>query len=167
MHELLNRVVPLEDLLGREAAALAERLADAPGWRERFAIVDAVLTRRLAGAAPVSRGVEWAWARLEATAGAAPVGELGAELGWSRKRLVASFRDEVGLTPKTAARVLRFQSLVARLRGGGVRASWAELALACGYADQSHLVRDVRRFAGVTPTALLARVAPEPVASPA
>ena len=169
MHELVNRAVPLEDVLGREARALVERLADAPGWAERFAILDAALTRRIADAPPAPPDVEWAWERLVATAGAASVGSLGSELGWSRKRLVARFRDEIGLTPKTCARVLRFHSLVARLRagGGGAAASWAELAAAAGYFDQSHLVRDVRRFAGVTPTELLARIAPRRAAIPA
>jgi AraC-like DNA-binding protein len=167
MHELVNRAVPLEDVLGREARALVGRLADAPGWAERFAILDAALTRRIADAPPVSPGVEWAWERLVATAGAVSVGSLGSELGWSRKRLVARFRDEIGLTPKTCARVLRFHSLVVRLRADGAAASWAELAAAAGYFDQSHLVRDVRRFAGVTPTELVARVAPHRAGLPA
>jgi AraC-like DNA-binding protein len=83
---------------------------------------------------------------------------LPAELGWSRKQLAARFRDEVGLTPKTAARVLRFQALLAGLRSGGTR-EWVDLALECGYFDQSHLVRDVRRFTGLTPTELVGQVA--------
>ena len=160
MHEIVNRVVPLEDLLGREARRLAERLADAPGWPARFGIIDAMLARRAGEAPAVSSGVAWAWGRLQATAGAVPVGELGSELGWSRKRLVARFREEIGLTPKTAARVLRFHALLAGLRMAGAAESWAALAAAAGYSDQSHLVRDVRRFAGVTPTELLARAGP-------
>jgi AraC-like DNA-binding protein len=158
MHELTNRIVALEDLLGRDARLLTERLADAPAWPERFAIIDEALTRRLAAARPVSPGVEWAWCRLAATAGAVPVGTLGRELGWSRKRLVASFREEIGLTPKTCARVLRFEALLDRLHASLGPVSWAELALECGYYDQPHLVRDVRRLAGVTPTALLGEI---------
>jgi AraC-like DNA-binding protein len=155
MHELVNRVVPLDDLLGSEAVALRERLGEARGWRERFEIIDAFLARRLEDAPKLSPGVEWAWGELEARAGAVPIGALGAELGWSRKRLAARFRDEIGLTPKTAARVLRFRALMSGLRAGGAR-GWADLALACGYFDQAHLVRDVRRFTGVAPTELVA-----------
>jgi AraC-like DNA-binding protein len=51
--------------------------------------------------------------------------------------------------------VLRFQALLRRLRAEGAR-PWADLALACGYFDQSHLVRDVRRFSGMAPTELVA-----------
>lgn len=167
MHELTNRVVPLDDLLGRDARVLTARLAEARGWQERFALVDAALVRRLEHAEAVSPGIEWAWRRLETTAGAVPIGTLGAKLGWSRKRLVARFREDIGLTPKTAARVLRFEALVKRLRAGQHRASWAELAAELGYFDQAHLVREVRRFAGVAPTELLAATVPDRTAQPA
>lgn len=87
--------------------------------------------------------------------GAVSIGSLAAALGWSRKRLIARFRDEIGLTPKTAARVLRFRAFHSRLRTGPAPQSWVDLALGSGYADQSHLIRDVRRMTGMTPTELL------------
>ena len=167
MRELTNRVVRLDELLGPEAGLLAERLACARGWPERFAIMDEALVRRLERAPAVSREIEWAWDQLEASAGATSIGTIGAELGWSRKRLIAAFREEIGLPPKTTARVLRFGALVNRLRTARTRVSWAMLAAECGYFDQSHLVRDVREFTGATPTELAARLAPPPVTLPA
>ncbi|MDQ6748744.1 MAG: helix-turn-helix transcriptional regulator [Candidatus Dormibacteraeota bacterium] len=154
MQEITNRVAPLDQLLGRSAAVLRERLYEGRSWAERFVILNEFLAGPLLGGAAVSPEVDWAWGRLAASGGAVLITRLGAELGWSRKRLVARFREEVGLTPKAAARVLRFEALVARLRSGR-RAAWAELALECGYFDQSHLAREVRRLAGVTPGALL------------
>lgn len=155
MHELAHRTVGLEDLLGREAGALEERLAGAPGWAERFALLDDVLARRLARAAPPAPAVEHAWRRLVRTHGGAAIGELAQEVGWSRRHLAARFRDEVGLPPKVYARVLRFTWARTLLgRPGGP--SLCEVALACGYCDQAHLNRDFRAFAGCTPTELVA-----------
>jgi methylphosphotriester-DNA--protein-cysteine methyltransferase len=84
-------------------------------------------------------------------------------LGWSRKHLAAKFRHEIGLTPKTIARMARFNRVLirARRRDPG---SWAALAAECCYADQAHLVRDFKDFTGESPTAWQARLAGRPVA---
>ena len=77
MEELTRRVVAVEELLGRE---LVERLRDAPGWRERFALLDAALLRRVdAGPAPAPE-VAWSYARLAAADGRVAAGALADEV---------------------------------------------------------------------------------------
>jgi AraC-like DNA-binding protein len=148
---IAHRVVALDELLGRSGDELAERLAMASGWDERFRLLDAAIARRLAAGTPPPREVSWAWERLAASGGATRVDALARETGWSRRHLAERFRSEIGLSPKVAARVLRFQRVTARLRAGRPD-RLAELALDCGYYDQAHLNRDFRAFAGCTPT---------------
>jgi methylphosphotriester-DNA--protein-cysteine methyltransferase len=74
-------------------------------------------------------------------------------VGWSHKHLTATFREQVGLRPKTAARLIRFHRVRQRVSAGCVR--WDQLAAECGCADQSHLVRDFRELSGMTPTVYL------------
>ena len=83
MSELANRSVALEDVLGPAAGELVERVADAPGWAARFALVERALAARLADAAPVDPGVAWSFERLARSGGAAAIGGLARELGWS------------------------------------------------------------------------------------
>jgi AraC-like DNA-binding protein len=90
---------------------------------------------------------------LELSDGAVPIGELAAELGWSRRHLAVRFREELGMAPKALARLLRFERAVKRLRAGD---ELADLALDAGYYDQAHFNRDFRAFAGTTPTQYLA-----------
>jgi AraC-like DNA-binding protein len=150
MQELANRTVALEDVLPR-AEELTARLRDTASWAERFDLVEAFLARRLAESAPPSPGVEWSWQRLRLSGGRASIGSLASELGWSHRRLIARFREAIGLAPKTAARVLRFDRAVHALRTSP--SGLAEIALECGYFDQAHLNRDFRELAGTTPTA--------------
>jgi AraC-like DNA-binding protein len=159
MQELTNGLVSLDDVLP-EAGELVERLAGAPGWEERFALVDAALRARLGQSRRPAREVAWAWRTLEASAGRVPIGALASELGWSHRRLIARFREQVGLAPKTFARVLRFDHVVRRLQGVD-EVRWSEVAFDCGYYDQAHLNRDFREFAGTTPTEFLARRLPD------
>ena len=148
LHELAHRTVPLEEVV--DAPFLVERLAEAPGWDDRFALLDDVLAPRIADARP-SGEIAWAWRRLRETHGNLAIGELAAELGWSRKRIVARFRDEIGLPPKAVARLLRFE----RARGLAGTMPWGELAYECGFADQSHLIAEFRRVTGRTPETFL------------
>ena len=147
LHELAGRTVPLEEILD---PLLVERVADTPEWDARFALLDDTLGPRLADARP-SREVAWAWRRLCETHGRVASGELAAELGWSRKRIVARFRDEIGLPPKAVARLLRFE----RARELAGTMPWGELAFECGFADQPHLIAEFRRVTHRTPETFL------------
>jgi len=89
-------------------------------------------------------------------AGGVPIAELARASGYSHRRFGALFRQQVGLGPKTFARVLRWQTVLARaqtLARAGQPLSWSALALDAGYSDQAHLGREFRALAGVTPEA--------------
>jgi AraC-like DNA-binding protein len=155
MSELADRVVDLEDLLGAEGTLLNERLAEAREWNERFQILDAYVHARLAGAGLPPPSVEWAWQRLLGRHGLVEIGALAAELRASRRHLIAQFRDQIGLPPKTIARILRFNRAVALL-GDDDGSRLADIAYECGYYDQAHFNRDFRQFAGTAPQQYLA-----------
>jgi len=148
MDELTNRVVAIEDVLGPGAPRLVERLQEAPGWAERFSLLDAALLRRLVAGPEPAPEVAWSLRRLAAADGRVAAGALAAEVGWSRRHLAASWRRDVGLGPKAVARILRFQRALRLVRAGH---ALADAAYECGYADQPHLNRDFRALAGATP----------------
>jgi AraC-like DNA-binding protein len=148
MDELTNRVVTLEDVLGPRAPLLAERLQEARGWAERFALVDSFLLRRLESGPEPAPEVAWTLRRLAAADGRLPIGALADEVGWSRRHLAARWRRDVGLGPKAVARILRFERALRLAQAGH---TLADVAYACGYADQPHLNRDFRALAGATP----------------
>jgi AraC-like DNA-binding protein len=158
MHELANRTVALDDVLGAGARELVARIAETQGWPARFALVEDAIAARLAGAPPLRREVGWALGRIAAGARPARVGDVARELGWSHRRLIARFRDEVGLPPKRVARIARFERVQAALAADPA-ADLAGVAARCGYADQAHLSREVGELAGMTPSRLRARAA--------
>ena len=156
MHELMNRIVPFDALAGKDAPALEERLRNTLDWDDRFDILDLVLTARMSRSARPPCEVQWAWDQLTRTSNAPNVSSIADALCWSRRRLTASFREHVGMTPKALARVVRFDRAVRRVRSGQLT-RWSSLAYECGYADQSHLTREFREFAGLSPTEFLSR----------
>lgn len=149
--ELGGMVASLKDLWGRDAARICEQLRTARSWDDRFAIAEAALGRRHEAGRAADPEVAFAWRQLAGSQGGIRVERLAADAGWSRKRLWSRFRSQVGLTPKRAAQLIRFDHAVHRLAVGH---SAALVAAEAGYADQSHLHREVMALAGVTPAAV-------------
>jgi AraC-like DNA-binding protein len=160
LRELRNRAVELDDVFGRDARRLVAELYDAASWDARFAILDRELAARIRRARLPSAAVLCAWSRLTSSHGQVSISAIVTEVGCSQKHLIAQFREEIGLSPKTLARVLRFGRAVQIIKeGGGGRL--AEIAQDCGYYDQAHFSRDFRAFAGVTPSELIASQIPD------
>jgi AraC-like DNA-binding protein len=153
--DLDGAIAALDDLWGRQASRIRQQLSDASSWEERFALTDALLGRRSQAGRPADPEVAWAWNRILVGRGQVRIDMLAAELGWSRKRLWSRFHSQIGLPPKRAAKLVRFDHAAHRLAAGE---DAARVAADGGYADQSHLHRDVVAFTGTTP----ATVASEP-----
>ncbi|MER8041801.1 helix-turn-helix domain-containing protein [Streptomyces sp. NPDC094032] len=151
--DLDGAIVPLDALWGREAPRIRERLADTTSWQQRFALTDALLARRYAAQRPVDKEIAWAWHRIATTHGRTRVDALATETGWTRKRLWSRFHVQLGLPPKQAIKLIRFDHAAHRLLAG---VPAARVAAESGYADQSHLHRDVMTYTGRTPATVSA-----------
>ena len=159
------------DVLGPVAGQVQQRLQDCASWPQRFEVLNELLLDRARasaddlgagpGAAPgISREVSYAWQALLRSGGRISIAQLAADTGWSDRHLRGKFRLEIGLTPKAAARVIRFDQarrrLVGRVRAGRAP-DLAGLAADGGYYDQAHLDREFATLAGSAPTAWLAQ----------
>jgi AraC-like DNA-binding protein len=151
-----NRIVSLEDVWGAPVRMLRDRLREIQGTHQRIRCLEEFLLQRLAERAsrrslPRPGIVEFALSRFESAPGVATVREVARSTGWSERHFSQVFREEVGLSPKVWCRIQRFQRTVQRLHAG-VDIPWAELALDCGYYDQSHFANEFRAFSGIDAT---------------
>jgi AraC-like DNA-binding protein len=159
--ELASMLVNLDEILGRPARLLTDQLRESPTWAQRFDIVERLLLEHWADApAPATRAeLGWAWRRLRETAGGIGVQDLAGEVGWSRRYLTERFTAEYGLAPKVAARVMRFEQAVGRLKRDP-KTRLADLSAELGYADQAHLTREWNAIAGCSPRQWMAEELP-------
>lgn len=152
--ELANLDVTASDVLGPFVDALRDRVRSAATWSERFRIVDDMLAARLASPVLPAPEVVHAWRLLQRSGGTVATADVAREVGWSGRYLSRHFNVEIGLSPKAAARVARFDLARRRLQDGVT--SLAALAAGCGYYDQAHLTREFSGFAGCPPARWLA-----------
>jgi methylphosphotriester-DNA--protein-cysteine methyltransferase len=161
--ELHNERAPLEALWGARAGALRTRLLEARTVEERFRVMEEALLAA-ARLRPGRRAKkEWterhpavvhALREFQGEPHARTIAEVTRQTGLSPRRFIELFSEEVGLTPKLFCRVRRFQRVLNHV-ARHERIHWVDLALACGYFDQAHFIRDFRAFSGINPTAYL------------
>lgn len=150
VRDLADRVIALPDLWGRSAGELEDELRARADFADAAPVIDRVLLARRHAGRPGSVPVSVAVARTLARRGGVSVEALARDAGWTRRHLERRFHEEVGMSPKSLARVARLNAAF-RLRDAAPDSGWAAIALEAGFADQSHLIRDYAALAGATP----------------
>jgi AraC-like DNA-binding protein len=152
--ELLDIQVPLQEVLGPEAAETNDRLAAAGGHDAEHLLLEGLVASAIAGRSPdplvlaATRRLGFPGARVD---------ELAEALGISERQLRRRFHQSVGYGPKTLDRILRFRRLVSRAREvSDGELDLARVAADLGYADQAHMTRDCVRLTGMPPARLAA-----------
>lgn len=153
MHEISGRVVDFGDVFGRVGSEIVDSLREIASWPARFERLDQFLASRTRSGPRPAPAISHAWRRIVATNGQLRIDALADEIGWSPRYLIAGFREQVGLPPKTVARLVRFSHVLRLQRQSKLR--WAHAAARSGYFDQAHLHRDFRLFTGRPPAAFL------------
>lgn len=154
--ELENRVVALEAVWGGEGRQLAEEMSAMRSQTARIHRLESALARRMEARRQQNRWLDVpgmaAW--ILERRGLLPVERLAQSAGLSRQHFTRVFRSSVGVTPKVYCRLARLRPALAYV-ARGQKIDWAQVAAECGYADQSHMIAEFRRFTGMTPEALL------------
>ncbi|MBD3886080.1 AraC family transcriptional regulator [Phormidium tenue FACHB-886] len=152
--ELHNHITSLEDLWKGHAAELRDRLLEAPTLAIRFLVLEQFLLTIMQ---PPKQHAAVDFALREFNRSPTPtIGAVMEQIGFSTRHFNQLFRDRVGLTPKLYCRVQRLQQVLSLL-AGQTKIDWMDIAFACGYFDQAHLIHDFRTFADCTPTVYLAQ----------
>jgi AraC-like DNA-binding protein len=151
MARIAHDVIELDDVLGSAVIGVHERLGEARGAGEQFAILCDFARERLARSRVRLRAdARIAVDLLARSDGADRIENICHSLEVSRKHLRTLFDSHVGLSPKTYARMFRFRRVVELVQSGR-RLDWTRVALSCGYYDQAHFNLEFREFSGMSP----------------
>jgi AraC-like DNA-binding protein len=150
LYDLTNRVVPLDQLWPASIIQPIYELTILP-CRQRLERLEQILLRQMGLIENVPRYLFRAVDTLQHFGGQILISTVARTFDISTSQLERSFQRYVGVTPKSLARVMRFQMTVWHIRQHPPR-SWADFALDRGYADQAHFIRDFTSFVDFTPT---------------
>ncbi|QDZ40434.1 AraC family transcriptional regulator [Euhalothece natronophila Z-M001] len=142
--------INLEEIWHTDLCYLTQRLEKSASWQERFDYIDEYLLKKLQTSQRKMRPeIEWAWNQLEAQHGNISIQKLVEQVGWSHRYFNQCFRKYIGITPKLAARRIRFVHAHQLLTEN--YCDLVTVATTCNYSDQSHLTREFHQFSGFSP----------------
>lgn len=148
--QFAGEILSMEDVLGRWAAEARERAGQFPETARRLACLWAAL-RQILRTPPDPLAAE-SIRRIEELRGRGRIEAWYAGLDVRPRQWERRFLQSTGLTAKEFARIIRFQNLIALHEAGQWR-RWADLAMECGFYDQSHMANEFRTFSGSSPEA--------------
>jgi AraC-like DNA-binding protein len=151
--QVVERSVDLSSLWPvQQLEALGDGLAGAPDDAARMRLLEAAVTERIAAGPAVDALVVAAVDRIRRDLAEIRISTLAQALGVSVDTLERRFTAGVGVSPKRFARAARLRSAVLSYAAD---MTLTEVAMAAGYYDQSHFVREMQRATGQAPTGLL------------
>lgn len=143
-----SQMIDLKDLAGAEGRELEEQMMLAPGNAHRVTILTRFLEKRLCSFThepPVFSAIR----QVIASMGEERVDGLAEKVNLSRRQFERKFKEYSGFSPKLYSRIARFQAAIRQYRNN--TRSLTEIALECGYYDQSHFIHDFKSFSGYHP----------------
>jgi AraC-like DNA-binding protein len=152
---LCNDFVDAETFLGKDRTPILQSVREAADDQARIALMEDFLQEQLARVSPGKNYFTQAMEQIRSKEGVFTHATLEKKLRVGERQLQRMFKDNLGMSPKSYFRIMRFRHAVASVRGRR-EVNWLDLTHALGYTDQSHLIRDFKEFAGVTPSALCA-----------
>lgn len=156
MQELTDRALDARSVLGAFASRFEQMIAGCRTFSERVRMADSYLLRRALEAHRAGR-ISAAASQFLSASGKVRIGDVAAESGLSVRQFERGFMQQLGVSPKLFARIVRFEAALDR-KARSSATSWTEIANDLGYFDQMHMIHDFKIFTGGTPTLALAEI---------
>ena len=154
VNELTNTGMVGVDLLHREDRYLLERVAEMRNDRARILLLNDIFARKIYELDIPFDGVDGAIQALRTSGGQLSIKELADAYNMSTRTLQRKFAAKIGVSPKTFARIARFNYML-RLLKQQPKTDWMDLLYRSGYYDQMHFIKEFKQFTGVTPSKYL------------
>jgi len=152
LNEIKNQIYSLEDLIGKTGKELAEQIANTISVQQKLIVIQKFLLNQLSTNSE-DEIFEYCVEKIKASNGQITIQELEKKTGYSSRWLNMKFNDKLGVSPKTLSTIIRFNSFYQSYILGSDESLFKNDYYYLFY-DQSHFIKDFKRFTGLTPSKL-------------
>ena len=150
--DIQNQIYSLSDVLGNTGKQLIEQMNNTTSVQQKIAVLQKFLLKQLS-LQDEDLIFEYCIEKIISSKGKITVKELEKKTGYSSRWLNIKFNNKLGVSPKNLSSIIRFKHYYQSLIGGNEKSffknDFYEL-----YYDQSHFIKDFKRFTGLPPAKL-------------
>ncbi len=150
MQEIADCVVDADLVWGTDFGDLRERLIDTKDVGRRFLMVEEFLLKRFASKLHINPCVSYAVSEMTERPDRLNIARMNRKIGYSQRHFTDMFRRQIGVTPKSYLKIMRFQKAIRKIDDSS-SPDWGDIAVDCGFYDQAHFINDFKHFSGFTP----------------
>lgn len=150
MNEIADRVVDADLVWGSEFGYLREKLLETKDIGTRFILVEEFLIGKFSSKMQIDPCVAFAVGEMTHRPDQISIARMNARIGYSQKHFIEMFRKQIGVTPKSYLKIMRFQKAVQTIDAAATP-DWSQISQECGFYDQAHFINDFKHFSGFTP----------------
>ena len=150
LNEIADSVVDADLVWGADFGSLREKLLSTKDIDKRFRIVEDFLIQEFQSQMAINPCVAFAVAEMTERPDAISIARMNDRIGYSPKHFTEMFRRQVGVTPKSYLKIMRFQKAVQTIDAAD-SPDWGRISQECGFYDQAHFINDFKHFSGFTP----------------
>lgn len=147
LNEIQNHVYHAPDIFGSLGNELQAKISDAQDVREKIRLVEKFLYQQFISLGRFDPVLEYAIAKIETQSGLLSIEDLSKDVGYSRRQLTRKFTEQVGLSPKEFACIVRFHTAYRQL----MQNTFTGKSLYNLYYDQAHYIKEFKRYTGLAP----------------
>ena len=153
--ELNNHIIDSESFYPFETGNLVDQICQTPDSHDKIRIVENFLISKLKNRSDQNKMINCAVRLIQQQNGSLPVSKLITHLQVTERQLQRMFEEHIGLSPKRFSGITRIQHFLKLLRSNTPQTSSIDFAYDCGFYDQAHLIRELKKLSGITPTQYL------------
>jgi AraC-like DNA-binding protein len=155
-NEVKDKIVDTSEIFGAQGLELYEHLSGQTSLEENLRLLNTFFLKRIprhdfSNQLLIDASIDF----ILINKGVNSIGQLTKHTGYTERHIERVFCESIGLTPKKFGNIVKLHRFLKLLNNNPAQNSMTAFCYEAGYADQSHLIKQFRKYTGLTPTQYL------------
>lgn len=155
-NSIRDKTIGTEDIFGIQGLMLHEKLCEQSHLEGKLKLLNTFFTKILSRLPTLNNIlIQASLSFIVENNGTTTIGQLVKHTGYTERHIERTFSECIGINPKKFGNIVKLHVFLKLLKNKSKQNSFTHFCYGAGYSDQSHLIKEFRKYTGITPTQYL------------